>query len=172
MTDDNTTGDSEQAAPLGELTTHSTADLGTTLTVREVAARLGKSAKTVRRMVLAGSFSDAHQAPIPNGGGQTQWVVPYASVLAWERDQADKATRVAPAARPQPDEREQELERLRQENNDLRRDLAVAQTQASERARTADDLRAALDLLNRALPAAGGEQQTRRRRWRRSNPGG
>lgn len=146
------------------------ADLGTVLTLRELATRLGKSTKTVRRMVTAGVFSQAYQAPIPNGGGQTQWVVPYASVLAWERDQADSPTRSAPATRAQPDERTQEIESLRSEIENLRRDLALAQLQADERGKTNEQLTEALKAMRLALPAV----QSQRRWWQRgkSSPQG
>ena len=51
-------------------------DLGTLLSMREVAERLGISTKTVRRMITRGELLGAHQEPMTSGKG-LQWVVPY-----------------------------------------------------------------------------------------------
>lgn len=147
-------------------------DLGTTFTLRDLAARLGRSVKTVRRMVTAGTFPEARQVPMPDGKGR-QWVVPYSDVVAWERrDQsipgiigASRAV-AAPLIRAQapPDETAAALAEALRERDQARQDARTAQTLADERAATIAALTGAIDALRLALPAAPVE---RRRWWQR-----
>lgn len=124
------------------------ADLGTLLTLREAATRLGRSAKTVRRMVERGDLPGAHLAEDRNG--VPTWMVPYSSVIA-----AENALR---AATP-PDPVNDELAALRERVARLETDLAVTRALAEERARTLDTWAA---MFRPALPGP-----RKRRPWRR-----
>lgn len=171
MTDDTSTD-----TPIGELpaATVADADLGTTLTLRETAARLGRSVKTVRRMVASGAFPEARQVPMPGGKGQ-QWVVPYSDLLAWERDQAARAelagATVAPVVRAldrqRADETAAALAEALRERDQARHEAELARAVADERAATIGQLSAALDALRLALPPAPAAPVERRRWWHR-----
>lgn len=140
-------------------------DLGTTFTLRDLAARLGRSVKTVRRMVTAGTFPEARQVPMPDGKGR-HWVVPYSDVIAWERAQETRSALAAPPIRAQapPDETAAALAEALRERDQARQDARTAQTLADERAATIAALTGAIDALRLALPAAPVE---RRRWWQR-----
>ena len=176
MTDDTSTDKA-----IGELpaATVADADLGTTLTLRETAARLGRSVKTVRRMVANGAFPEARQVPMPGGKGQ-QWVVPYSDLLAWERDQAARAelagATVAPVVRQLTDlghpvhealqrvnEANAALAEALRERDEARHSAELFAVMAEERAATIGQLSAALDALRLALPPAPAPVE--RRRW-------
>ncbi|MBM3718387.1 MAG: helix-turn-helix domain-containing protein [Actinobacteria bacterium] len=140
-------------------------DLGTTFTLRDLAARLGRSVKTVRRMVTAGTFPEARQVPMPDGKGR-RWEVPYSDVIAWERAQETGSALAAPPIRAQapPDETAAALAEALRERDQARQDARTAQTLADERAATIEALTGAIDALRLALPAAPVE---RRRWWQR-----
>lgn len=108
-------------------------DLGTLLTLKQVAERLGVSAKTARRMVTRGDFPGAHQAPMPGGKG-TQWVVPVASLLPHERER-DQAHASAPASVTA-----QEVDDLRAQVTRLESELALSRALAEERAHALEQL--------------------------------
>lgn len=132
----------------------SVADLGTLLTLREVAERLGVSQKTARRMVTRGDFPGAHQAPMPNGKGR-QWVVPVASLIPHEsRREQVQATIPASATA-------QEVSDLRAQVEKLQAELTLQRALADERAQAIEQLHLTFRL---ALPAA---QPAKRRLWRR-----
>lgn len=133
------------------------ADLGTLLTIKEAAARLGKSEKTVRRMVTRGDFLGAHQVPMPSGKG-VQWVVPYSAVIAHEN-----ATR----EQTNPDPVQAELVALREQVARLEQELTVQRVLADERAHTLEQLH-----LTWRLSLGSGEPATRRKWWgKKTNPG-
>lgn len=132
-------------------------DLGTLLTLKETAERLGVSVKTVRRMVTRGDFAGAHQAPMPTGKG-SQWMIPYASVLPHENERTQvQATAPATATA-------RELEELRAQVTRLESDLALSRALADERRQQLDALHKTFQL---AL-TAGKEEPTRRKWWRKS----
>jgi len=122
-------------------------DLGTLLTLREVADRLGVSTKTARRMVARGALLGAHQAPMPNGKG-VQWVVPYSAVIAHENETRQQVN---------PDPVSVELVELRQRVAQLETDLALQQSLATERAQQLEQLH-----LTFRLALTPGEQPKRK----------
>lgn len=128
-------------------------DLGTLLTLKETAERLGVSVKTARRMITRGDFPGAHQAPMPNGKG-SQWMVPYASLLPHERDRA-QAQATAPASVSA-----QEVDELRAQVAKLESDLALQRALADER-------REQLDALHKTFQLAltAGQENTPARGW-------
>lgn len=128
------------------------ADLGTLLTIKETAARLGLSAKTVRRMIERGALAGAHQVPMPSGKG-SQWVVPYSSVVEQE-------TRAAQAATPDP--AQTELAQLRDQVASLEQQLTVQRALADERAAMLEQLH-----MTWRLSLTSGQPETPRRRWGR-----
>lgn len=130
-------------------------DLGTLLTLKETADRLGVSVKTARRMVTRGDFPGAHQAPMPTGKG-TQWVVPVASVLPHENQRAQvQATTPASVSA-------QEIADLRAQVAKLESDLALQRALADER-------REQLDALHKTFQLAltAGEPTRKRGLFRR-----
>ena len=120
-------------------------EISTTLTLREVATRLGKSDKTVRRMITRGELAGAHK--VATGGAGTQWVVPYATVV-----QIENANRVQ--VEPDP------VAVLQSQVAQLQTDLAVMRALADERQRQLESLHLTFRALNPA-------PQDRRKRWRR-----
>lgn len=130
----------------------SVADLGTVLTLREVADRLGVSVKTARRMVSRGELESAHQVPMSNGRG-TQWVVPVSSV-----EKASRQPRAAGANKADPSDHE--LQELRAKVSELEQRAELLQALADERAHQLEQLH-----LTVRLALNSGEQQ--RRWWRR-----
>jgi len=124
-------------------------DLGTLLTLKEAATRLGVSPKTVRRMIGRGALLGSHQVPMPNGKG-SQWVVPYSSVVEQETKTARQAT---------PDPVADELAQLREENTKLKHDLELSRALADERRHSLEQLHLTVRL---ALNAGKPEQS---RRW-------
>lgn len=138
----------------------SVADLGTLLTLKETAERLGVSVKTARRMVTRGDFPGAHQAPMPTGKG-TQWVVPVASLIPHEtkRDQVQASAPASVTA--------QEMTDLRDQVSKLQAERDLYRALADERAQAIEQLHLTFRL---ALPQ--GDQPGKRRLWRRrSAPG-
>lgn len=122
-------------------------DLGTLLTLREVADRLGISVKTARRMITRGDLPGAHQAPMPNGKG-TQWVVPYSSVIAHENETRQQVN---------PDPVTTELDELRQRVAQLETQLDLQRELATERAYQLEQLH-----LTVRLALNAGEQPKRK----------
>lgn len=127
-------------------------DLGTLLTLREVADRLGVSVKTARRMVARNELLGAHQAPMPNGKG-VQWFVPYSSVIAHENETRQQVN---------PDPVTTELDSLRQRVAHLETQLALQESLATERAHELEQLH-----LTFRLALTPGEQPKRRGLFRR-----
>lgn len=122
-------------------------DLGTLLTLREVADRLGVSVKTARRMITRGDLPGAHQAPMANGKG-TQWVVPYSSVITHENETRQQIN---------PDPVNTELTALRERVTQLEQQLDLQQALATERAHQLEQLH-----LTVRLALNAGEQPKRK----------
>lgn len=127
----------------------SVADLGTTLTLREVAERLGVSQKTARRMVTRGDLEGAHQVPMSTGRG-TQWVVPVSSV-----EQVKTKQRSAPT--PSADLQAQQVAELQAQVANLQQKNELLEALATERAQQLEQLH-----LTMRLALTAGEQP---RRW-------
>lgn len=125
-------------------------DLGTLLSLKEAAQKLGKSEKTVRRMVTRGDLPGAHQVPMTSGKGM-QWVVPYSSVIAIENETRQQVN---------PDPVSSELAELRAKVAQLESELTVQRVLADERAHALEQLHLTFRL---SLPS--GEPQ--RKRWGR-----
>ena len=128
-------------------------DLGTLLTLQEVAERLQVSVKTVRRMVTAGKFLGAHQVPMQSGKG-LQWVVPYSEVVKAENTPKPQAVASSKAT--------EELSELRQQVQQLQARLDVQEALATERAQQLEQLHTSFRAL---MPA---EADRKKRRWRKS----
>jgi excisionase family DNA binding protein len=128
-------------------------DLGTLLTLQEVAERLQVSVKTVRRMVTAGKFLGSHQVPMTSGKG-LQWVVPYSEVVKAENTPKPQATIATNKAT-------EELSELRQQVVQLQARLDVQEALATERARQLEQLHTSFRAL---MP---GEIERKKRRWRK-----
>lgn len=127
-------------------------DLGTLLTMREAAERLGISTKTVRRMIDRGNFAGAHQVPMASGKS-LQWVVPYSEIV--KQENTTKA--LMPA-----DKSAEELAELREQVAKLSQALALQQALATERANQLEQLHTSFRAL---MPA---EADRKKRRWRKS----
>jgi predicted transcriptional regulator len=127
-------------------------DLGTLLTLKETAQKLGKSEKTVRRMITRGDLAGAHQVEMSNGKGM-QWVVPYSSVIAIEN-----ATR----QQINPDPVTTELAELREKLFRIEQELEVQKVLATERAHALEQLHLTFRL---SLPSG---EQSRRKWWKKS----
>ena len=125
-------------------------DLGTLLTLKETAERLGVSVKTARRMVTRGDFPGAHQAPMPTGKG-TQWVVPVSSVLPHENERA-QVQASTPANMTA-----QEIADLRAQVDRLQAELNVQRALADDRAHALEQLH----LTVRMALTAGDEPRKR-----------
>lgn len=130
-------------------------DLGTLLTLKETAQKLGKSEKTVRRMVTRGDLVGAHQVPMPSGKGM-QWVVPYSSVIAIENETRQQVN---------PDPVSDELVQLREKVARLEQELTVQKVLADERAHALEQLHLTFRL---SLPSG---EQPRRKWFRKSKEG-
>jgi len=122
-------------------------DLGTLLTLREVADRLGVSVKTARRMITRGDLPGAHQAPMANGKG-VQWVVPYSSVITHENETRQQIN---------PDPVSTELTALRERVTQLETQLDLQRELATERAYQLEQLH-----LTVRLALNAGEQPKRK----------
>ena len=128
-------------------------DLGTLLTLQEVAERLQVSVKTARRMVTAGKFLGAHQVPMQSGKG-LQWVVPYSEVVKAENTPKPQATNASSKAT-------EELTELRSQVQQLQARLDVQEALATERAQQLEQLHLTFRL---SLPAG---KQERKKLFRR-----
>jgi transposase len=152
--------------PMAELTTTTgTALVGSTVSVSEAAARLGKAEKTVRRMLAKGDLEGAAKVPGPTGDA---WQIPVASVeslLARERaGQADRQVKAATRVQ----ELETALAAAQAETAQQRAALIeerhqreLVETRLAERERYLQTLEA---IAARMLPAA----PAKRRWWSRS----
>lgn len=125
-------------------------DLGTLLSLKEAAQKLGKSEKTVRRMVTRGDLPGAHQVPMTSGKGM-QWVVPYSSVIAIENETRQQVN---------PDPVSSELAELRAKVAQLESELTVQRVLADERAHALEQLHLTFRL---SLPSG----EPKRKRWGR-----
>lgn len=125
-------------------------DLGTLLSLKEAAQKLGKSEKTVRRMVTRGDLPGAHQVPMTSGKGM-QWVVPYSSVIAIENETRQQVN---------PDPVSAELAELRAKVAQLESELTVQKVLADERAHALEQLHLTFRL---SLPSG----EPKRKRWGR-----
>lgn len=132
-------------------------DLGTLLTIKETAQKLGKSEKTVRRMITRGDLAGSHQVEMTTGKG-AQWVVPYSSVIGFEN-----ATR----QQINPDPVSAELVALRERVAQLENDLTVQRVLADERAHTLEQLH-----MTWRLSLNSGEPVARRKWWGTKTPPG
>ena len=128
-------------------------DLGTLLTLQEVAERLQVSVKTARRMVTAGKFLGAHQVAMQSGKG-LQWVVPYSEVVKAENTPKPQAVASNKAT--------EELSELRQQVQQLQARLDVQEALATERAQQLEQLHTSFRAL---MPA---QADRKKRRWRKS----
>ena len=130
----------------------SLADLGTVLTLREVADRLGVSLKTARRMVSRGDLPGAHQVPMSNGRG-TQWVVPVSSV-----EQVQQKERTTPS-RQAADHSAEQIAQLQAEVAGLKQKAELLEALATERAQQLEQLHLTFRL---SLPAGKQERKVMR----------
>lgn len=130
-------------------------DLGTLLSLKEAAQKLGKSEKTVRRMVTRGDLPGAHQVPMTSGKGM-QWVVPYSSVIAIENETRQQVN---------PDPVSAELAELRAKVAQLESELTVQKVLADERAHALEQLHLTFRL---SLPSG----EPKRKRWGRKAANG
>jgi len=128
----------------------SVADLGTVLTLKEAATRLGLSTKTVQRMLSRGDLPGAHKTPMPGGKGE-QWAIPVSAVEGYQAAERKSA--------PAPDTTAAELEALRTQVEELRTRADLYEALASERAHQLEQLHLTVRL---ALNAG---TQPRRRWW-------
>ena len=130
---------------------------GTTLTVKQAAARLGVHQQTLRRWLWAGKVPGAHLAT--SGKGE-MWQIPVASLeaLAAEAKQAAPSQRVVEAG---------EAEQLRQRVAELEARNQLLQALADERDRTITELSQAVRALGAGQQAAA-EQVRTKRWWRRA----
>jgi len=161
----------EHGEPLAELTTTTGAALiGSTVTVSEAAARMGKAEKTVRRMLAKGELEGAAKVPGPTGD---TWQIPVAAVESYlagqkagEKQPGQIERQVQTATRVQ--ELEQALAAAKDETARERAALVeerhrreLIETQLAERERYLQTLEA---IAARMLPPA----PARRRWWSRS----
>jgi transposase len=132
-------------------------DLGTLLTLKETAQKLGKSEKTVRRMITRGDLAGSHQVEMSNGKGM-QWVVPYSSVIAVENETRQQIN---------PDPVTTELAELREKLFRIEQELEVQKVLATERAHALEQLH-----LTWRLSLNSGEPVARRKWWgKKTTPG-
>lgn len=162
---------SDDEKPLGELTTTTgAAMIGSTVTVSEAAARLGKAEKTVRRMLAKGDLEGAIKAPGPTGD---TWQIPVAAIESYlARERAGEKQPGQVERQVQTATRVQELEAaLAAARDDAARERAalveerhrreLIETQLAERERYLQTLEA---IAARMLPPA----PAKRRWWSRS----
>lgn len=143
----------ETEQPLELTTKTGTAEIGSTLGVSEAAARLGKSEKTVRRMLAKGELEGAIKTPSPTGD---TWQIPVAAVESYLAGQQGGLvpSRVQGAVT-----RVQELER---EVTELRHQVELRDMQLAERERYLQTLEA---LTGRMLTT--GAEPAKKRWWRK-----
>ena len=145
--------DEKEAAPLELTTSTSSAEIGTTLSVTEAAARLGKAEKTVRRMLAKSELEGARKVPSPTGD---TWQIPLATVesyLAAQQNAGHRGGHVSGQAAAM--SRVQDLER---EVVELRHQVEMRDMQLAEKERYLQTLEA---LTSRMLPPAA----PKKKRW-------
>lgn len=152
MTDEQTP---DQVPPLELTTTTGVAQVGSTLSVSEAAARLGKSEKTVRRMLAKQELEGASKVQTPVG---ETWQIPVAAVESHLVAQRAAQSGGHGQGQRAGVSRVQELEK---EVAELRHQVELRDMQLAERERYLQTLEA---LTARMLPA-GGETATKRRWW-------
>lgn len=155
---------------------------GPTLGIAEAVRATGTSRSTLQRRLKAGEIPGAHHGP------DGTWRIPIAGLIAAglmdRATPADSPAPSSPAPVPVEPETVAELGRLRAEVDRLRAERDLAHALAAERERNLEDLRAALAVLSRALPAGpvssagepapspapadGAAPVARRRWWRRT----
>lgn len=112
------------------------ADIGTNLTLPEVAARLGWSLKTAYRKVRTGQLEGAHKAVSATGEA---WQVPVATVERYANTQATKRDKANPNT---------ELTKaLQQKVGELELELASVRAQAYERGQIVEQLQTTMRAL-------------------------
>lgn len=147
MSDEQTT----EQTPLELTATTGPAQIGTTLSVSETAARLGKAEKTVRRMLAKGELEGAAKVPSPVGD---TWQIPLAAVESYLAAQGGQQG--GPGhGHGVSQSRVQELER---EVVELRHQVELRDMQLAEKERYLQTLEA---LTARMLPAA----PAKKKRW-------
>ena len=145
----------DTAQPLELTTKAGTAEVGSTIVVSEVAARLGKSEKTVRRMLAKNELEGATKTPSATGD---TWQIPVAAVESYLAGQQGG---LVPSRVQASVSRVQELER---EVVELRHQVELRDMQLQERERYLQTLEA---LTSRMLTA--GDETTKKRWWARKN---
>lgn len=145
----------EIVQPLELTTKAGTAEVGSTLGVSEAAARLGKSEKTVRRMLAKNELEGATKTPSATGD---TWQIPVAAVESYLAGQQGG---LVPSRVQASVSRVQELER---EVVELRHQVELRDMQLQERERYLQTLEA---LTSRMLTA--GDETIKKRWWARKN---
>lgn len=112
------------------------ANIGTNLTLPEVAERLNWSLKTAYRKARAGQLEGAHKAVSATGEA---WQVPVATVERLANDLATKQNRANPDA--------VKAAELQQRVHDLEIELASSRAQAFERGQIVDQMQSTLRAL-------------------------
>jgi len=148
----------------GERTDPRTSDAsGTTLSIAEASRRYGVSVATLRRKLHDGVLTGAHKQPGPKG---EEWRLPIASLAA-----LGYRAPSAPDVKPDDTSEPAEVDRLREQVQELEHRAELAEALASERERALEDLRVALRALGPGDPQAPapheptGPPQAPRRRW-------
>lgn len=110
------------------------------LTIREVAASLGKDRRTVRRQLDAGRYPNAYREPGPTG----RWLIPVAdlNVAGYRTGGPSNTTSIVRRAW------EDELARLRAEKRALETRASIAEALAAERKAQLDHARGVLYKLS------------------------
>lgn len=146
---------------------------GPTLTMGGAVRATGISRSTMQRRLADGSIPGAHRTEAG------EWSIPYAGLVAANlipKVTPPDPTPTGPMSEPEPEPVRDpaELVTLRAEVVRLRAELDTATALAAERARHLDDLREALAVMGRALPAGDATEPVRgsstptppvRRRW-------
>ncbi len=148
----------------GERTDPRTSDAsGTTLSIAEASRRYGVSVATLRRKLHSGVLTGAYKQPGPKG---EEWRLPVAALAA-----LGYRTPPAPDVKPDDTSEPAEVDRLREQVQELEHRAELAEALASERERALEDLRVALRALGPGDPQAPapheptGPPQAPRRRW-------
>ena len=129
------------------------------LTITEAAAACGVSRKTIRRRLDADKFPNAHRLDGPAGTETGPWVIPIEDLIA----AGLQPGKPAPPDKPEPvspepmdashaSEADDELEKLREENNDLRRRAEVAEAELRRADQTIEAQAMALRMLEAGPP--------------------
>ena len=134
------------------------------LTITEAARAAGMHRNSIRRRLDAGQFPNAHKNPV----GVVE--IPLDDLLAAGLE-LNKPAPPAPAVQPPETPEPAEVDRLREQVQELEHRAELAEALASERERALEDLRVALRALGPGDPQAPapheptGPPQAPRRRW-------